>query len=215
MEQEATDAATDAPARASVAALLAAPDLAAPAALTTPPPAPLPSAPAPARTLRPGVVGGGARIGVLLALVYALVFNLSTVRGSSMSPSIADGDRILVDHLSPMLGEIERGDIVVLQYPLDPALDYIKRVIGLPGDEIRIDAGIVWVNGEPIDEPYLGAPDPYTSLRTRVAEGCYFVLGDNRLQSSDSREFGFVPRDHVRGRAELRVWPLARAGALP
>jgi signal peptidase I len=150
-----------------------------------------------------------------LALVtYVSLFHLSVVRGSSMAPSIHDGDRILIDPLSYLFAEIERGDIVVLQYPLDPSVDYIKRVVGLPGDEIAIEAGTVWVNGEPLAEPYVLGPDPSTSLRAEVLPAHYFVLGDNRARSCDSREFGQVPQGYVRGKVELRIWPPDRAGRI-
>lgn len=150
----------------------------------------------------------------LALLTYVCLFHLSVVRGSSMAPSIHDGDRILIDPVSYLFGEIERGDIVVLQYPLDPSVDYIKRVVGLPGDEVEIEAGAVWVNGLRLQEPYVLGPDPGTSLRVEVLPAHYFVLGDNRARSCDSREFGLVPQGYVRGKVELRVWPPARAGRI-
>ncbi|HEV8114433.1 MAG TPA: signal peptidase I [Planctomycetota bacterium] len=147
-------------------------------------------------------------------VAYVLLFHLSVVRGSSMSPGIHDGDRILVDHLSYVLGGVHRGDVVVLRCPLDTSLDYIKRVIGLPGDEIKIEQGDVFVNGTPLVEPYVARPDRRTRLLETVAPDHYFVLGDNREHSSDSREFGQVPRRLLRGRVDLRVWPPLRAGAV-
>ena len=90
---------------------------------------------------------------------YLLVFNLSVVRGSSMAPGIHDGDRILVGQWSYLLSDVARGDVVVMRYPVDPRLDYIKRVIGLPGDEIRMSNGGVWVNGEQLEEPYVDELD--------------------------------------------------------
>jgi signal peptidase I len=156
-----------------------------------------------------------ARVTLVAALCWGLAFNVSEVRGNSMRPGIEDGDRILVNHLSFWLGGVERGDVVVMRYPLDPALDYIKRVVGLPGDEIRIRDGLVHVNGKLLDEPYLGESDPYTRLLIIVDPGTYFVLGDNRLRSSDSREFGFVPEDFVRGKVEVRIWPPSRVGLIP
>ena len=120
-----------------------------------------------------------------------------------------------MNHLSFWLGDVESGDVVVMRYPLDPALDYIKRVVGLPGDEIRIRDGLVHVNGKLLDEPYLGESDPYTRLSIIVDPGTYFVLGDNRLRSSDSREFGFVPEEFVRGKVEVRIWPPSRVGLIP
>jgi signal peptidase I len=131
-----------------------------------------------------------------------------------MSPGIHDGDRILVDHLSYLFRDVKRGDIVVLQYPLDPTLDYIKRVIGLPGDQIRIQNGNVWVNGERLLEPYISEPDPRTRLVQTVAPDSFFVLGDNRPHSSDSREFGLVPRHNLVGKVDIRVWPPDRAGII-
>lgn len=156
----------------------------------------------------------GLQLGLLLLVAYGLVFNFSVVRGSSMSPGISDGDRIVVDHLSYVLGDVRRGDIVVIEYPLDPQFDYIKRVIGLPGDEILVLAGEVRVNGRHLDEPYVELQDEHRSLALTVAPDTFFVLGDNRPHSSDSREFGLVPRANLVGKVDLRVWPLARAGLL-
>ena len=147
-------------------------------------------------------------------VAYALLFHLSVVRGSSMTPGIRDGDRILVDHLSYLLGGVERGDVVVLRCPVDTELDYIKRVIALPGDTVRIEDGSVFVNGRRLDEPYLASVDRSTRLEERVEPDQFFVLGDNREHSSDSREFGQVPRRFLRGRVDLRVWPPDRVGAV-
>jgi signal peptidase I len=168
--------------------------------------------PAPAPSRRP--IGGWLQLLLSVLLLYLGLFHLSVVRGSSMAPSIHDGDRILIDPFSYMLHAVERGDIVVLKYPLDPSVDYIKRVVGLPGDEVLIQEGEVWVNGLLIDEPYVASPDPFCSLRVTVKPAHYFVLGDNRQRSCDSREFGQVPADYVRGKVELRLWPPARAGLI-
>ncbi len=154
------------------------------------------------------------KIGLVLFVVYGLVFNFSVVRGSSMSPGIHDGDRILINHLSYVLSDVQRGDIVVLRYPLDPRLDYIKRVIGLPGDLVRIRGGFVSVNGEVIEEPYISQPDPRGELCVRVEPEHFFVMGDNRPHSSDSREFGQVPRENLVGKVDLRVWPPSRVGVI-
>ena len=157
----------------------------------------------------------GTRFVLGAALLYILFFNLSVVRGNSMSPSIFDGDRILVEPWSYMFGGAERGDVVVLRYPLDPSVDYIKRVIGVPGDEVTLAGGHVWVNGELLAEPYIDEVDPDCYARTQVLPGHYFVLGDNRPRSSDSREFGQVPAELVRGRVDVRLWPLGRMGLIP
>jgi signal peptidase I len=159
-------------------------------------------------------LGSAAQLLGLCVVAYAFLFHLSVVRGSSMVPGIRDGDRILVDHLSYVLGDVHRGDVVVLRCPIDPSLDYIKRVIGLPGDEVRIDDGAVFVNREHLYEPYVVDPDSRSKLLETVAPDHYFVLGDNREHSSDSREFGQVPRRLLRGRVDLRVWPPERAGAV-
>ncbi|HUR26571.1 MAG TPA: signal peptidase I [Planctomycetota bacterium] len=155
-----------------------------------------------------------AQLACLAVFAYVALFNVSVVRGSSMAPGIHDGDRIVVDHLAYLLGTVERGDIVVLKYPLDPSLDYIKRVIGLPGDEVQIDDGHVYVNGEELTEPYVASSDLLSRTNVRVQPAHYFVLGDNRPRSSDSREFGQVPMDYVRGKVEVRLWPLSRIGTV-
>jgi len=153
---------------------------------------------------------------VMMLLAWALCFNFSEVRGSSMMPGIQDRDRILVDHVSYLFGSVERGDIVVLRYPMNPALDYVKRVVGLPGDHIQIFDGIVWVNDELLEEPYLDpeSNDPYSFVDTIVEEDSYFVLGDNRIRSSDSREFGQVPHEYLRGKVRVRLWPITRVGVV-
>ena len=175
-----------------------------------PDPAPAAAQPAPRRV--PRRLLAGARFATLATLFYAVFFNLSVVRGNSMSPSIFDGDRILVEPWSYLFDSVDRGDVVVLRYPLDPSVDYIKRVIGLPGDRVTLAGGHVWVNGGLLHEPYIDSADPESYLSVRVREGHYFVLGDNRPRSSDSREFGQVPADYVRGRVDLRLWPLGRLG---
>lgn len=156
----------------------------------------------------------GAKACLLFVLGWGLVFNVSEVRGSSMEPGIHDHDRIVIDHLSYLVGDVQRGDVVVLRYPLDPSLDYIKRVVGLPGDEVSIARGEVRVNGELLEEPYVAPSsiEPWTTLRARVRPGHYFVLGDNRRRSSDSREFGQVPYEYLRGRVRFRLWPVGRVG---
>jgi signal peptidase I len=154
------------------------------------------------------------RVLVLAFLCWGLLFNFSEVRGSSMEPGIHDRDRILVDHFSYLFTSVERGDVVILRYPLDPSLDYIKRVVGLPGDEIWLEDGELRVNGEKVEETYLQgeSADEYTRMRVRVRPGHYFVLGDNRMRSSDSREFGQVPGEYLRGKVQVRVWPPSRLG---
>lgn len=157
---------------------------------------------------------GGAKLGGALFAAWAVLFNFSVVRGGSMSPGIHDGDRILVDQLSVALGGVQRGDIVVLRCPLDPRLDYIKRVVALPGEMVVVEAGRVIVDGRLLDEPYVERPDFHARLRMRVPQDSYFVMGDNRCHSSDSREFGVVAGEQLVGKVDWRVWPLDRAGML-
>jgi signal peptidase I len=164
------------------------------------------------RVIRAAAVSFQAVFVVFLA--WLLLFNFSIVRGQSMQPGIRDGDRILIDRFSYMFGPIERGDIVVLGYPLDPNLDYIKRVIGVPGDQVQIRAGEVFVNGSAVTEPYVADLDRTSYFMAEVKEGHYFVLGDNRQHSSDSREFGQVPIELLKGKVEVRLWPPARLGIL-
>jgi|694.fasta_scaffold05924_13 signal peptidase I len=163
-----------------------------------------------ARVLRLWI--GIGKLCLLLFVLYGLVFNFSVVRGSSMAPGIHDGDRILVNHISYLVREVRRGDVVVLHYPLDPRLDYIKRVIGLPGDHVRIEGETVYVNGLALKEPYIREGDPASSIDTLVGDGQCFVLGDNRRHSSDSRDFGLVPLGNLVGKVDVRVWPFDRAG---
>lgn len=168
----------------------------------------------PARRRQRRWIGGACQAFALAALFYLCLFNLSVVRGSSMAPRIHDGDRILIDHFSYLFRGVQRGDIVVLKYPLDPSVDYIKRIIGLPGDEIDIEGGRVRVNGDALDEPYVDSNDQLSRMHIEVKPAHFFVLGDNRPRSCDSREFGLVPADYVRGRVQLRVWPPNRVGTI-
>jgi signal peptidase I len=160
--------------------------------------------------------GVAAKGSFMLLLAWALCFNFSEVRGGSMMPGIQDRDRILVDHVSYIFSSVHRGDVVVMRYPMDPSVDYVKRVVGLPGDHVQIFDGYVWVNEVLLDEPYVAAAanDPYAFVDTVVQNNCYFVLGDNRIRSSDSREFGQVPHEYLRGKVRMRLWPPLRAGMI-
>jgi signal peptidase I len=173
-----------------------------------------PKAPASTRHDWALAVWQGAKIGAVLFAAWAALFNFSVVRGASMAPGIYDGDRILVDQLSVSLGGLSRGDIVVLRCPLDPRLDYIKRVVALPGEYVEVVDGVVQVDGVPLEEPYVAQQDERAALRMQVPGGAYFVMGDNRRHSSDSREVGVVAVEQIVGVVGLRVWPLERAGRL-
>jgi signal peptidase I len=138
------------------------------------------------------------------------------VEGTSMMPGLADQERIFINKYAYRLGSIERGDVVVFRYPGDPSKNYIKRVVGVPGDRIEIVRGAVLVNGQPLEEPYL--PEKFRDTRSMsevtVPAGSYFMLGDHRNLSSDSRDFGAVERDAIFGKAVFSYWPAEMAGKL-
>ncbi len=154
---------------------------------------------------------------LLIALVLFLAINTVSARirveGHSMMPTLENGEFILVNRLVYKFDSPRRGDIIVFHYPRNPADEYIKRIIGLPGDRIRVNDGVVYVNGRPLEEPYTSAPPRYEG-EWDVPEGELFVLGDNRNNSSDSHSWGMVPLDYVVGKATFVYWPLPKAGAL-
>ncbi len=127
-----------------------------------------------------------------------------------------DGERILVNKFVYRFQPIARGDVVVFWYPEDPEVSFIKRVIGLPGDTVEIRRGVVLVNGEPVAEPYVVPEngDARSLVSQSVRAGHYFVLGDNRRGSNDSRNWGLVPRRYIYGKAFIRIWPLGRFGGV-
>jgi signal peptidase I len=147
---------------------------------------------------------------VLLAVVLFLGINAVSARvrvdGFSMLPTLQDSEFVLVNKLAYKVGQPHRGDIIVFRYPGQPPQDLIKRVIGLPGDQILVRDGHVFVNGAQIDEPYIAAAPRYSGNWT-VTEGSLFVLGDNRNDSSDSHSWGLVPEGNVIGKGILIYWP--------
>jgi signal peptidase I len=138
------------------------------------------------------------------------------VQGTSMEPLLEDGERIVVNKFVYRFQPIERGDVVVFWYPRDPSVSFIKRVVGLPGDVVEIRSGRLWVNGMPVREDYLpaGFRDSDNLPPTEVRRGYYFVLGDHRRSSNDSRSWGEVPEKYIYGRAVFRFWPLGRMGPI-
>ncbi|HQR37028.1 MAG TPA: signal peptidase I [Blastocatellia bacterium] len=167
----------------------------------------------------------------VLTAILLVVFVIQPVKveGTSMLPRLHDGERIFVNKWSYQFNDwpserlscghpIERGDIVVFWYPRDPGKSFIKRVIGLPGETVRVDTnGQVYIDGKLLDEPYL-SPE-YTSAPQRtivktVKEHKYFVMGDNRDHSNDSRAWGLVPEKYIYGQALFRYWPLTEIGVL-
>jgi len=158
-------------------------------------------------------------LSVLIAIVVILfLYQPVKVEGTSMMPSLVDQERIFINKFVYRFGiaDIGRGDTVVFWYPGDPSKSYIKRVIGEPGDTIEVIEGKVFVNGKVLAEPYV--PDEYRDRvsmpRSVVPADQYFVLGDHRSSSNDSRMWGMVPRRFIYGKAAFVYWPLDRLGLL-
>jgi signal peptidase I len=149
-------------------------------------------------------------------LIITFLYQPVRVEGTSMLPRLEDSDRLFINKFVYHVTAIERGDVVVFHYPRDPEKSYIKRVIGLPGDQIRIDGGRVWVNGRSLREPYV--PADYRDTRSMneitVPPGCYFMMGDHRSISSDSRDFGPVERSLIYGKAVFIYWPARDLGVV-
>jgi signal peptidase I len=139
-----------------------------------------------------------------------------------MYPSLHDGDLLIASKVDYRLHSVERGDVIILKDPLDPSRDFIKRVVGLPGDRIQIHDHRVLVNGGTLREPYVQAPwlatgdwpGPSPADSMVVPRGSYFVLGDNRDHSSDSRVFSWIRQDAIDGKAVVRFWPFQRIEVL-
>ncbi len=149
-------------------------------------------------------------------LIITFLYQPVRVEGTSMLPRLEDSDRLFINKFVYHISAIERGDVVVFHYPRDPEKSYIKRVIGLPGDRLWIAQGRVWLNGKPLKESYV--PEVYRDTRSMadmvVPAGTYFMMGDHRSISSDSREFGPVERSLIYGKAVFIYWPAKDAGAV-
>jgi signal peptidase I len=135
------------------------------------------------------------------------------VDGHSMEPTLQSGEFVIVNKLAYKFGTPESGDVIVFHYPRDPNQEYIKRIIGLPGDEVKISNGTVYLNEQPIQEPYIAAPPNYQS-DWDVPTNSLFVLGDNRNNSSDSHNWGPVPMEYVIGKALVVYWPPEKWGLI-
>ena len=156
-------------------------------------------------------------VGIALFINFFVIVN-SVVPSGSMENTIMPGSRMIGYRLAYLSEEPERQDIIIFKYPDDPSENYVKRIIGLPGDTVEIIDGVTYVNGEELDEPYLKEPvreanfGPY-----EVPEESYFVLGDNRNNSSDSRFWittNYVPRENILGKAILVYFPFSRFGSI-
>jgi signal peptidase I len=176
--------------------------------------------PAPVQPARSGVVRSWVRDLVISVAVSAfiIIFLYQPVRveGTSMLPRLEDQDRLFVDKIAYRVGAIHEGDVVVFEYPRDHTKSYIKRVIALPGDSVRIDRGTVYVNGKPLREPYVPArfEDDRSEAAIELRANDYWVMGDHRSISSDSRDFGPVDRDLIYGKAVFVYWPMEQVGVV-
>lgn len=152
---------------------------------------------------------------LIYVLIRTFLFENYRVLGHSMDPTLGDGQYLVVNKLLYRLQDPQRGDIVVLHDTKDDSRKLIKRVIGLPGETVEIRAGQVLVNGQPLSEPYITRPAAYSQPATQIPAGQYYVLGDNRNNSSDSHSWGTLPVDKIVGKAWLSYWPASRWGIIP
>lgn len=150
----------------------------------------------------------------IFVLVYLFLFQPHQVDGRSMEPNFQNGEYILTDKVSYRLHEPTRGDVIVFHSPQDERVDFIKRLIAIPGDTVEVQSGHVILNGQILDEQYINNPGEVVQGRflregetVTVPSGQYIAMGDNRLHSSDSREWGFITRTEIVGRAFFRYWP--------
>lgn len=161
---------------------------------------------------------------VMAVLIVVFVVQPVKVEGTSMQPRLENEERIFVNKFKYNFEPIQRGDIIVFWFPDDPSKSFIKRIIGLPGERIDMDAlGHVMINGTPLDESYLAsernqmARARWATVRDEwksIKQHYYFVMGDNRDMSNDSRSWGLVPEKYIYGKAMFRYWPLQRMGSL-
>jgi len=149
-------------------------------------------------------------------MIVIFLYQPVKVEGTSMLPELKDQERIFVNKFVYRFEKISRRDIVVFWYPRDPSKSFIKRIIGLPGDTVEIRSGTVYLNGEPLDEPYIVPEfaDKRTMTPRYVDPDYYFVMGDDRKFSSDSRVWGLVPEKYIYGKAVFRYWPVSQIGSI-
>ncbi len=151
---------------------------------------------------------------LIAMLIRSLVIETFIVQGPSMEPTLVSGERLLVSKLAYRFSEPKRGDVVVLRYPLDQSKDYIKRVVAVEGDTVELRLGRLYVNGILQEEPYVRFPGLYNMASLTVPEETVFVMGDHRTDSEDSRFFGPVSVELLKGKAIVIIWPLKAAGAI-
>lgn len=155
-------------------------------------------------------------------VVYMFLFRPFEVKGESMFPNLHDSEYLITNVISQKIGDPTLGDVVVFKAPNEPDKDFVKRIIGTAGDTVEIREGLVYLNGELLDESAYLKPEVKTyggsflreGEEVTVPEGYFFVLGDNRSYSSDSREWGFVPKKNIIGSSFFIYWPLSSAGLI-
>lgn len=152
---------------------------------------------------------------IVVMLILNFVGRVSIVQGGSMEPSIVTGERIIVNLLIYDFAIPQRGDVIVFRNPRDTTKDYIKRVVGLPGETVEIRGGVTFLDGKPFEESYVTLHDYADLPPVRLQEKELFVMGDNRANSEDSRRWGPLPTGLVRGKASLVFWPPERVSLLP
>jgi len=177
-------------------------------------------APEPTQPLRRELRSWGRDLVIALSLAVVIIiffYQPVKVEGTSMTPLISDQERIFINKFVYRFEPIERGDVVVFWYPLDRSKSFIKRVVGLPEDMVEIRDGQVFLNGKMLAEPYVPpeSADFGSLSATRIPKGEYFVMGDHRTSSNDSRIFGPVPRKFIYGKAVFAYWPVDHFGAIP
>jgi signal peptidase I len=152
---------------------------------------------------------------LLIIVVTRVLVQTFRIEGVSMEPNLHDGQYLIINKFIYYLRPPQRGDVVVFRYPKNPRRDFIKRIIGLPGEKVEIRGERVFINGEELVEPYALHKGNYTWGPQRLGEDEYFVLGDNRNSSSDSHNWGPLPRDAIVGKAWISYWPPEHWGFVP
>lgn len=148
---------------------------------------------------------------VIVLVLTVLVFQIIGVDGTSMANTLADGERLFVAKYPYVLGDPERFDVVICNYPERGSTKFVKRIVGVPGDTVAVYEGLLYINGEPVHEEYIDYPPYYMLPETQVEQGHYFVLGDNRANSNDSHvaSVGQLERRQILGRVDAVVWPFS------
>lgn len=152
---------------------------------------------------------------IIVLGLYTYVFQFSQIRGNSMYPTLRDGERVFVEKVTGWAGDFKRGDVITLKYPQDPNVSFVKRIIAFEDETISIRGGVVFIDGQPLKEDYIKNTESFDEMQpVTVPKGYLFVMGDNRPASSDSRRWGFLPRDYAYGRVLFIFWPPNSIGGI-